>query len=408
MNWYGIAMDNGWVIGFLLEKNNLTQSISPEIANLSHLRFLRLAGNALSEKIPPEIGNLPELTNLVLSENALSGEIPSEIGNLSKLQILVLEDNELSGNIPPELGNLPQLYQIDLSGNSLSGEIPSEIGKLSRLLFLPLQNNSLSGEIPPEIGNLSQLQFLALEGNSLSGMLPRNFMQIDSLQSLSFAGQNLCAPMDDEFQKWLEKVPKVTGPTCGMLRLTGHVRNQSYIVNQPIPSLILPEAIEGTAPFTYTLSPSKLPDGLRLDPSTRILSGTPTAITPSPVKYSYRVTDAAQSEDSLQFNIEVRIPVSAERETFPVTFEILGNYLNLFQQTTTLMFNLPWPAEIEVEILDMLGRRIFTRQEHSEAGWERSIEIDGTSLSAGIYLYRLIAASPSGSSVETRNFVRIQ
>ena len=40
------------------------------------------------------------------------------------------------------------------------------------------------------------------------------------------------------------------------------------------------------------------------------------------------------------------------------------------------------------------------------AVWEHRIELSGTTLSSGLYLYRLIAASPEGSSTHVGRFVR--
>ena len=391
----------------LLNDNNLSGEIPPALGNFMQMYYFDLSNNRLSGEIPAELGNLSSVDfTFSLSENNLSGEIPAELGNLSQVRALFLDNNSLSGEIPAELGNLSRAQGLFLQNNNLSGEIPAELGNLSQLRSLLLQNNNLSGEIPAELGNLSQLETLFLENNSLSGTLPRSFLQLDSLKVLSFEGQNLCAPMDEEFQKWLKGLSRVMGPTCGTLRFTGHVPDQSYILNQTIPPLILPEAIEGSSPFTYALSP--LPEGLSFDSSTRTISGTPTAITSGPESHIYEATDAAGSRVSLRFSIEVRLPVSVEQGSLPLTFEILGNYPNPFRQTTHLSFNLPWSAEMEIEVLDLLGRRVFTKQEHSDAGWERSIQIDGASLSAGIYLYRLTADSPSGNSVKTGNFVRLR
>ena len=49
------------------------------------------------------------VTVLILDNNELSGEIPPELGRLANLTELELSDNSLSGEIPPELGRLANL-----------------------------------------------------------------------------------------------------------------------------------------------------------------------------------------------------------------------------------------------------------------------------------------------------------
>ena len=221
-----------------LSRNSLTGSIPSELGSLERLELLYMWGNSLSGPIPSELGNLEQLQELSLSYNSLSGPIPSEFGNLERLEDLWLHNNSLSGPIPPELGNLDQLQELSLSRNFLSGSIPPELknleqlkilhlsqnsligpippelGDLERLEWLYLSGNSLSGSIPPELGNLSRLKRLVLSENALTGRLPRSLMQLDSLETFYFGEQNLCAPTDDEFQMWLNRIPDYSGPTC--------------------------------------------------------------------------------------------------------------------------------------------------------------------------------------------------
>ena len=70
---------------------------------------------------------------LVLEWNQLSGEMPPELGSLASLYKLGLSYNQLSGEIPPELGDLANLEEFYLHGNQLSGCVPSSLqGQLDR------------------------------------------------------------------------------------------------------------------------------------------------------------------------------------------------------------------------------------------------------------------------------------
>ncbi len=82
--------------------------------------------------------------------------------------------------------------------------------------------------------------------------------------------------------------------------------DQTYTVGVDIGAVTLPAATGGSAPLRYSL-PSRagrqLPAGLRFDPDTRVLSGTPEEAFSG--EYFYLVTDADGRTDSLLFDIIV-------------------------------------------------------------------------------------------------------
>ena len=91
--------------------------------------------------------------------------------------------------------------------------------------------------------------------------------------------------------------------------------------------------------------------------------------------------------------VSLKLDVGAQ--TLPASFAVRGNYPN------------PLPALATVEVMDMTGRRVLTVPSVGlAAGWEHRIELSGTTLSSGLYLYRLIAASPEGRSTHVGRFVR--
>ncbi len=389
-----------------LETNSLSGQIPPEIGNLSSLEWLGLRKNFLTGSIPTEFGDLSNVSIIDLGENSLSGSIPAELTNLSKLEWLVLPENSLSGTIPTEIGRITTLELLDLEENFFSGTIPVEFGNLSALWHLNLSANSLSGEVPAELGNLLRLESLLLSGNSLIGKLPRSLMQLDRLQILRFDGQDLCAPRDEEFQRWLQSIPEVIGRTCGNIAFVSDIEDQNYKLGAPIHPLVLPEAIGGREPVEYSLTPA-LPAGLSFLPSTRMVLGTPWVITDSPIEYTYTATDVNGERGSLNFKLSVYSPVFRDSENLPNTFKIVGNYPNPFQNETQLVFNLPWSANVRVEVMDLIGRHILSIPESSfPAGWAYTINLSGVPLPAGLYLYRLIANSSSGRFVEVGRIVR--
>ena len=79
------------------------------------------------------------------------------------------------------------------------------------------------------------------------------------------------------------------------------VSNQTYTAGNAISPLMLPLAVSGDGPLTYSLSPS-LP-GLSFDPSTRVLSGAPEAA--GTYNMTYGVRDADGDVAVLNFTVAV-------------------------------------------------------------------------------------------------------
>ena len=227
-SWYGVGLNEGWLVELFLPENNLTGTlpsqlgnlpqleslllpvnslagaIPAELGNLSQLQVLNMHRNSLTGAIPPELGNLQQLKELVLAFNSLTGEIPRELGSLQQLNYLSLRTNTLSGVIPPEIGSLSQLEHLWLNGNSLSGVIPTELGSLPQLRNLVLSGNSLTGLIPPELGHLSQLEQLILSSNTLSGAIPTELGSLPQLRNVALSGNSLIGPIPPEFGNLLQ------------------------------------------------------------------------------------------------------------------------------------------------------------------------------------------------------------
>ena len=192
--------------------------------------------NELVGSIPPELGQLKSLEVLDLWENSLTGPIPPELGNLANLTRLYLGDNQLSGPIPPELGNLSRVTVLALDGNALGGLLPERLADLTSLSFLFLDRNNLAGPIPAEFGRMASLRQLALSHNGeMAEPLPSELTSLRQLDALLAGGTNLCAPLDPDFQTWLEGVYKRRVAPCGdgeppMAYLTQAVQSQEFPV----------------------------------------------------------------------------------------------------------------------------------------------------------------------------------
>lgn len=185
--WEGVTCTANHVTELILDNNNLSGKIPPQLRQLPRLKKLFLWGNRLNGKIPPQLGQLSKLTELSLTINQLTGPIPPELGDLSRLTMLNLGNNQLTGPIPSELGNLSDLTVLWLGINQFTGTIPPELGNLTNLVEFDLGRNDLDGTIPIELGQLSKLKILFLWANKLSGEIPIELGQLSNLRQLTIS-----------------------------------------------------------------------------------------------------------------------------------------------------------------------------------------------------------------------------
>jgi hypothetical protein len=95
--------------------------------------------------------------------------------------------------------------------------------------------------------------------------------------------------------------------------------------------------------------------------------------------------------------------------SLPQKFELGQNTPNPFNPNTTIVFAVPRPAQVRVEVFNVLGQKVKTlANEFSKAGYKR-VEWDGTDesgsvVASGIYLYRLT----SGDFSETKKMLLLK
>ncbi len=184
------------------------------------------------------------------------------------------------------------------------------------------------------------------------------------------------------------------------MTFVAQVKHQSYVQGELIDPLVLPAVTGGDGPIAYTIDPLPLPNGLQYEARSRTIRGTPTQITP-PLELTYTATDANQAQDRLKFNIEVVSSVNTQQETeLAEQLIVHANYPNPFTHSTRIVFDLPWPAQVQVDIMDMTGRRVYTKPaKNLSSGKKQSVELHDLALPAGVYLYRMVATSlDSGTS----------
>ena len=85
-------------------------------------------------------------------------------------------------------------------------------------------------------------------------------------------------------------------------------------------------------------------------------------------------------------------------------YALFQNYPNPFNPTTIISYSIPESQLIEINIYDILGRRITTLiKEYKQAGIH-TIEFNGFNLASGIYYYQLNA----GTFIQTKKFILLK
>jgi Leucine-rich repeat (LRR) protein len=219
--------------------NNLEDSISSTIENLSGLHTFLVNSNNFSGSIPE---SLCDIENLDVSNNQFCASQPfcidtpelmgyqscecttakemingycysqSDLTILSEIisnadSINMNLDIDSSGIVDPlELGiqkwHSGRLKQLncywEAENCNLSGSIPESIGNLTELTNLDLQNNKLTGELPESISNLTNLTNLNISENQLDGSIPDDICTIYSDSTdMDVSNNKFCPPLPD-------------------------------------------------------------------------------------------------------------------------------------------------------------------------------------------------------------------
>ena len=81
----------------------------------------------------------------------------------------------------------------------------------------------------------------------------------------------------------------------------------------------------------------------------------------------------------------------SEVPTVPSRPELIGNYPNPFNPSTTIRFGLPLKSQVTLTVFNTLGEQVAQLVNgEMEAGYHE-VKFDGTGLSSGVYFYRIQA-----------------
>jgi hypothetical protein len=88
----------------------------------------------------------------------------------------------------------------------------------------------------------------------------------------------------------------------------------------------------------------------------------------------------------------------------PTEYSLSQNYPNPFNPSTQIMFGLPTESRVKLELFNTLGELVMTVLDGTRAAGYHTVTVDASTLSAGLYLYRLTA----GDKVMTRKMLLVK
>jgi len=459
--WHGVTVDaEGRVSQLQLNENGLNGTLPAEIEQLAQLTSLGLGDNNLTGTIPAEIGQLANLTALDLNGNQLDGELPAEIGNLASLESLVINDNPLTGPLPLSFVGLTALTTFHFAGTELC--VPDDPALQAWLddVFdvigtdvacftnqppmaaddaattdedLPLTIDVLANDEDPDgdalsVTAVSSPDHGTAEVDSEGRVIyspELDFFGTDAFTytvSDGLGGESIATvtasvdPVNDA-----PTAASITLPENGStVELTGDPEATVAV------SWTAAADVEGDA-VSYRWE-AILDGGDFAEPFLTIETDAPTfettygaldaalveagvgagedAVVDHRVVASDGQAETAGSAASVTFSRGVL--TNAESRPLPTTFATLGAYPNPSAGSPRIAVDLPWAAEVTVEVFDTVGRHVATSKERHEAGRGQDIPLNSLALPTGVYVYRLTATAPTGSEVATGHFTVVR
>jgi hypothetical protein len=83
------------------------------------------------------------------------------------------------------------------------------------------------------------------------------------------------------------------------------------------------------------------------------------------------------------------VGVPQEESPHPSTFHLYQNYPNPFNPVTTIRYDLPRQAYVSLRVFNLLGQEVAVLVDEVQTAGHKSVDINATGLSSGVYLYRM-------------------
>ena len=229
-------------------------------------------------------------------------------------------------------------------------ELWDECYSIENTTYLNLYANGLTGVIPSSIGNLVNLEGLYLASNQLSGEIPSSIGNLVNLNDLYLSYNQLSG-----------EIPSEIGNLVNLIDF--------YLSSNQLSGEI-PESI------------------CNIYPNLSYFQVTHNQLCPP---YPECIEDYVGYQDTS--NCE---QLSIIAEILPITYNLYNAYPNPFNPVTTLRYDLPEDARVNITIYDMMGRIVNNLVSSQQSAGYKSVQWNATNntgqpVSASIYLYMIQA-----------------
>ena len=103
------------------------------------------------------------------------------------------------------------------------------------------------------------------------------------------------------------------------------------------------------------------------------------------------------------------IVANEEFGDLPRQFTLHGNFPNPFNPTTNILLDLATPADVTVEVFDVLGRNVLSiASQQMQAGARQTINIDASHLASGIYVYQVNAQTGADNFIQSGKMILLK
>jgi hypothetical protein len=103
------------------------------------------------------------------------------------------------------------------------------------------------------------------------------------------------------------------------------------------------------------------------------------------------------------------VSVAQDGKNIPREFAIHQNYPNPFNPSTTIQFDLPKSAKVDITIFNYLGKVVSSLASATFTAGEYNLVWDAGNLPSGMYFYRIEATSPDGERfVQTKRLILLK